>query len=493
MGSRVVTLQANDSFLFYFFALILAFYCPLPWSWILFLISLVIYISLKVNLLIIIAGLIVGLFLQGTMIYTSESAGVGLEPDEIKKAIITLTDDSSRTSSGKTLIRGELLFVEEGRGLQCSAEGAVLVLADEDFPPLYWGELIEMPLSLIPLEDSGEFPYIAFSRDNHNTLGWKQEIFRLRKQLISRLNQRSQKLTSEVSSLFLALYRGDSTHLDPQIKEKFRMAGVPHLLALSGFHVAILVLIMTGLISRFVSMKIVSLLMLPVLFLYLFIIGGSPSLLRAVLLYGVATVHSFKLRRSGFPVLLYQTCLLQLILLPQQGISLSFQLSYLALWGIVTLGNRIKSILEPYVPSFLLLPLSASLGAHISTAPLIIFSFGELYPVGILSSLVISPLVVLFMWLSPGAFLFPLLDGVCQKLYNAIEHTVVYFSACPSLSFSSHLSIFLYLTLLFLVIVLLYGRGTRTQFKLRFANRDQSIAGTDGTGPEKEMEPEFPY
>jgi predicted membrane metal-binding protein len=208
-----------------------------------------------------------------------------------------------------------------------------------------------------------------------------------------------------------------------------------------------------------------------------------------------------------FFILLFSS-VLQLILAPFQGLSLSFQLSYLALAGILTLGKRTDYRLKPWIPSFLRLPLSASLGAHIFTVPVLILHFHELYPVGLIASIAVTPLITSFMWVSLLTYMLSLLglaqslqnllNRFCEILFQIITETVESFSRVPGIIFSTHSDIFIYLSLVAIIVLSLYidlgrihGRGKNPEFKLRFTVGNPGLTGDYGIRSQKEMEPEF--
>jgi competence protein ComEC len=95
--------------------------------------------------------------------------------------------------------------------------------------------------------------------------------------------------------------------------------------------------------------------------------------------------------------LLSLTFLIQIGLRPESGDSLSFILSYLALWGILVPGEGLYGLFRGRVPDLLFRPLSASLGAFAATAAVSAAFFGVLRPVGILAGILIVPLTTVFM------------------------------------------------------------------------------------------------
>ncbi|MDR2176510.1 MAG: ComEC/Rec2 family competence protein [Treponema sp.] len=221
----------------------------------------------------------------------------------------------------------------------------------------------------------------------------------LRQNLVSRLSRPDNQ---NWGSLSLALLLGVRDNLDSDFARSYREAGVSHVLALSGMHLAVLsaliaFLFKPGLGSRWAAL-------IGALFIagYVFLVGSQPSLDRAAIMYllgAMAVVCS--LARN--PVsLLNLAFIAQIVWQPESGIAVSFILSYLALWGILRLGVKITELFRGRLPPALLGGLSASLGAFIATASVSAANFGELRPAGIVTGLVIVPLTSLFMILTIG-------------------------------------------------------------------------------------------
>jgi competence protein ComEC len=90
----------------------------------------------------------------------------------------------------------------------------------------------------------------------------------------------------------------------------------------------------------------------------------------------------------------------------------------------------------------LLRPLAASAGAFIATAPVSVFFFGTLRPVGIVAGLIIVPLTSLFMVLSMAwfglALALPVLAGpfgmVLSLLYGILSRLTALAARFPPLS-----------------------------------------------------------
>jgi len=229
--------------------------------------------------------------------------------------------------------------------------------------------------------------------------------------------------------LALALLLGIHDNLDASIAALYRDAGCSHILALSGMHLAVLVALISFLLKKILGLRLSAVCGALFILVYCYIVGPLPSLNRAALMYLVGVLAVLGMLKREALSLLCIAFLIQLVITPKAGLSLSFILSYLALAGILIIGETINSIFKGKVPASLLLSLSASLGAFIATAGVTAWFFGILRPAGIIASLVLTPLTTVFMigsmaWLglnlvSPPLSLF--LSYLLSLLYRLME------------------------------------------------------------------------
>jgi competence protein ComEC len=132
--------------------------------------------------------------------------------------------------------------------------------------------------------------------------------------------------------------------------------------------------------------------------------------------------------------------LIQIIITPAAGNTLSFILSYLALAGILIITPLLNSLFTGKVPDLVLQPMAVSCGAFIATAGITSFSFGVIVPMEIITSLFIVPLTTIFMIGSIGWLIldFVSLSGFLNLplslLYSAMEGIVKIAGKVPAVS-----------------------------------------------------------
>jgi ComEC/Rec2-related protein len=227
---------------------------------------------------------------------------------------------------------------------------------------------------------------------------YSMAILRGRAEVRAAVQERFAALGGPVSALLGALLLGDRAGIPEEERVLFQSSGSLHVLALSGLHVSILFGVAAFLLSWLPDRRwraaLGALLLLP----YLFLAGWSPSLGRAVIMLAAAAV-GYLLDRDNRPLdLLALASVLILLADPAAAGELSFQLSFLALLGILLLGRPLARLFTPPLPRFCGVPLAVSLGAQAATAPLLLARFGAAYPAGALAALPLLPLVAVFLW-----------------------------------------------------------------------------------------------
>jgi competence protein ComEC len=237
-----------------------------------------------------------------------------------------------------------------------------------------------------------------------------------------------------------ALLLGIKDNLDTEVSQAYQDAGCSHVLALSGMHLAILTGLLAWFLRKFLGIKAASLLGCCCILMYVYIVGNFPSLDRAAIMYLLGTLAVLgsvpKAQGSLLSIpFLGVAFLIQILLDPEAGQRISFILSYLALGGILFIGNAIHELICGSIPEVLAQPLAASLGAFIATAAATAWFFGYLRPVGVLAGLIIVPLSTLFMLGALAALLLPLpaLGLILSILYDILTGLASWAAQVPGI------------------------------------------------------------
>lgn len=253
----------------------------------------------------------------------------------------------------------------------------------------------------------------------------------IRTQVHSVINRASSK---EVRGIFHAAFLAENDYRSQELDALFRKAGVVHLLAISGFHAALLLsAIIFGLKLLGIPAQLRTVLSVGALWGYLFFIGFIPSLFRATIMVTFFCLSMLMQRKNHSVHSLGTAGLLWLYISPHSLFSPGFQLSFAATAGIILL----QPVLNDLTPKlhgkgaldFLLnktmSPLWLSITASAATAPVLLHHFGTFSLYGIFFNPIAIPLMGAAMWfffaavvLSPIAALSNLAIWGAENLLN---------------------------------------------------------------------------
>jgi ComEC/Rec2-related protein len=278
-----------------------------------------------------------------------------------------------------------------------SARGSVL-LRVAGGPMLLRGQEVTVVAGLAAAREPGRFDYDSRAVV-HQVLagGFPKRIDSVRAALYSGIRRRLRRLDPDAAALLEALLLGRREALEQSLYERFRSSGSLHLLALSGLHLGILYLLLCLLLRFLGDPRLRRLVAGGFLLGYLFLVGWRPSLERAAVMLLIGAV-GYALDRDLQPLnLLGLSGAVLLLIHPHYAFDLSFQLSFASLAAILLLSPHLLRIWKTFLPAFLGRPLAVSLSAQIGTAPLVLFHYGAIYPVGVAAALVLIPLAGLYL------------------------------------------------------------------------------------------------
>lgn len=233
----------------------------------------------------------------------------------------------------------------------------------------------------------------------------------------------------EYQGLMIACFLGDTTLLTGHLNALFRNAGIYHLIAISGFNVALIAAFLFAILSllplgRSIRISIT----LVGIWLLVPLVGPLPSLMRAVIMCTLVLASylvqkkSFGINNIGFAAVCW------LLMSPLSLFSPGFQLTFGATLGLMLLMPRFTSLCKPLIPThpfgfvieFLLASLGTSLCAFAATAPVLLMHFGTVSFFGIVANILVVLLMTFAMNLTFYAILIhPILDFVaslCMQL-----------------------------------------------------------------------------
>ena len=219
------------------------------------------------------------------------------------------------------------------------------------------------------------------------------EIFRDKiQQSLLKFNFKTEEL-----AVISALLLGQRQDISKELLTDYAGAGAIHILAVSGLHVGIILLILSFLFKPLEKLKngkyLKAFCIVLLLWMFAFIAGLSASVVRAVTMFTFLAVGQSFQRKKVVVFSLISSMLFMLIIKPIFLFDVGFQLSYLAVFGIIWVQPKLVTV---YKPKFLIDKkiwqlCTVSIAAQVGILPLSIYYFHQFPGLFVVSNLVIIP------------------------------------------------------------------------------------------------------
>lgn len=180
---------------------------------------------------------------------------------------------------------------------------------------------------------------------DHKRVGILKEFFMTSRNYFSGVLDRV--LPDNVKGVGKAILLGDRSDLEAESRNSFSNAGVMHMLAVSGLHVGIIMVILLAFLQQFlkvISRRNALLIVLLLTWVYAGLTGFSPSVLRAVIMFSIILFAGIISRKANNLNVLCFSATIMLFYDPSLINDLGFQLSYLAMTGIFLLYRPISRL-----------------------------------------------------------------------------------------------------------------------------------------------------
>jgi competence protein ComEC len=288
-------------------------------------------------------------------------------------------------------------------------------------------------------------------------------------------------LSPEEYKIASALVLGIRNTLDNNIKDAYSNTGTMHILAVSGLHVAIIFQILMLVLGKISKVRFCNYLLpaalLILLWFYAFMTGLSPSVLRAVTMFSFIIFAKALKRNTNIYNTLALSALLLLCFDPFYLVDVGFQLSYLAVAGIVYLHPKIYNSISNLNPALdkIWEMTSISLAAQISTFPLGLLYFHQFPVYFLIANFLVIPIAFLILYLALGLLAlswFPFAAHYCawclEKLIWLMNYIVSVIEKFPyalinGIDISISETIIIYCSIIFL-LTFLYLKKLRHLF-----------------------------
>ena len=273
------------------------------------------------------------------------------------------------------------------------------------------------------------------------------EIIKNNKNILYKIKDKLYKkiINLDNSDYYLAFILGDKTLLSSEIYNSFQSNGISHLLALSGMHINILLLIINMFLKKFKESKRIIITSI-ILIIFLILTGLTASLQRATIFYILKNINNkFNLRYSNIK-LLFIVAFIILFINPFLIYDLGFIYSFIVCFGIFYYSDFIKG-------NYVVKLFKLSLVTFLFSMPITIMINYEVNLSSIFINMLFVPWISLIVYpLSLISFIIPILNPLFGFTINITNNMNMLFSKISLIINIPKLSIIL-IILFYLVLL----------------------------------------
>ncbi len=324
------------------------------------------------------------------------------------------------------------------------------------------------------------------------------DIFYIANNISNKIEEKIDLLLNETeANLCKGLILGKTQEIEESIKENFRIVNISHILAISGLHVTYIVMLITIISQRIIGKKYGTIFVIVVLIFYMFLVGFTPSIVRACIMGILVDLAFLVHRKNNFWNSLALSLLLILINNPYSILNIGLQLSYLATIGIVSFSRKIRKKIDnfKFLKNNLVIRknnkiqtlvnkikenLSVMFSAQILILPIMIYNFNIIGTYFIISNLLVSVIIGTTIFLSillvTSSFIFFPISKIFSHILTILLQLLIIISNISKLPFSkiyiptpSILSIILYYVMIYVLNFLdnVYSKESDSYYRIR--------------------------
>lgn len=315
-------------------------------------------------------------------------------------------------------------IVNNGKVTDCQGKLLIYFSKDSSVNQLHYGDKILISKKLQPIKNSGNpgafnyQRYAAFQQTFHNVFlkdkDWvlledknvnpfKQFIFSSRLKILAAL-QSGITIGKDELGIAEALLIGYTNDLDKDLVQAYSNTGVVHIIAISGMHLGLIYVLLVWIFARIPGIRkskwLKVILILSCLWLFSLLTGGSASVLRSAVMFTFITVGKNFFRQSSIFNSLAASAFVMLCYNPYYLWDVGFQLSYLAVVGIVIFQRPIYNVV--YIKNKwadkVWQMVAVTTAAQILTFPVCIYYFHQFPLLFLFANLIAVPLSTIILY-----------------------------------------------------------------------------------------------
>lgn len=217
---------------------------------------------------------------------------------------------------------------------------------------------------------------------------------------------RSFGIDGDEFAVLAALTLGYTDELDSTVIKSYSATGAMHILSVSGLHIGIVFAVFAFLLKPLDKKRqtkvLKAIIIILFLWIYAFITGLSPAVMRAALMFSFMSLANCLERKSQIYNTIFMSAFLMLLLNPNVLFNIGFQLSYAAVLSIVFFQPQISKwfYVKNKLGKWTWNLVAVSIAAQIGTVPFTLYYFHQFPNFFLLTNVVAIPLSTLVIYLA---------------------------------------------------------------------------------------------
>ncbi|WP_299518146.1 ComEC/Rec2 family competence protein, partial [uncultured Flavobacterium sp.] len=213
----------------------------------------------------------------------------------------------------------------------------------------------------------------------------------------------NENIPTDRISIIKALFLGQRQNIEQETLDNYSKSGAIHILAISGLHIGILLYFFKALLKPIERIRhgrvITPILLIVILWTFAMLSGLSSSVVRAVTMFTFVSIGMYMNRETNIYNTLGSSILILLLFKPNFIFDVGFQLSYCAVFSIVTIQPLLSKLWNPKnkIIGYFYDILTVSFAAQIGVLPLSIYYFHQFPGLFFITNLVIIPLLTVIL------------------------------------------------------------------------------------------------
>jgi len=240
--------------------------------------------------------------------------------------------------------------------------------------------------------------------DRNTSFSIRREADRCRNYLLD--VYRKFNIRGDEFAVLAALTLGYTDDLQPDLRASYSATGAMHILSVSGMHVGVIYVVMAfllGFLNKSQRQRIFkALFIMAFLWMYAFVTGLSPAVIRATLMFSFVALATCFERKSQIYNTIFMSMFLMLLYNPNFLFDVGFQLSYSAVLSILFFQPIVDKIYKPTgkINRFVWEIFSVSIAAQLGTTPFTLYYFQQFPNYFLLTNFIAIPLSSLVIYLA---------------------------------------------------------------------------------------------